>query len=295
MLLSELGEFGLIKKFKQAIKLDASVIKGTGDDCAVLKFDKLHYLLFTCDMLVEGLDFLKKDDPFLIGRKAIAVSISDIAACAGVPRYCLVSLGLPKKTSLKFVERLFKGMRNIAKTYTINIVGGDLSRAERIVIDVSMLGRVEKEKLVLRSRAKKGDIIFVTCSLGGSIRGKHLRFTPRLKEARFLTGNFKINSMLDISDGLVQDLSHILEESKVGALIYEDLVPINKGSTLDEALSGGEDFELLFTLGRKQARKLQLKSNFKAIGEIMDKRYGLRLIDRRGRERKIKAQGFRHF
>lgn len=298
MLVSKLGEFGLIRRFKKSIGLDASVIKGTGDDCAVIKFNKNHYLLFTCDMLVEEVDFTLKDSPYLIGRKAIAVSVSDIAACAGLPRYCLISLGIPKQTPLKFIDKLFKGMSAVARRYKINIVGGDLSRARRLTIDVSMLGMVEKKYLVLRSGAKKGDVIFVSGALGGSIRGKHLKFTPRIKEARFLVKNFKVNALIDISDGLAGDLSHILEESRLGALIYEDLIPLSKEARgLDEALYMGEDFELLFTLSRPQAKKLIRRriSGFKPIGEIVQRKYGLRAIDKRGREKNIQAKGFTHF
>ena len=298
MLIGKLGEFGLIERFRQAIKLDKSVIKGSGDDCAVLAFDKNNYQLFTCDMLVEGVDFYRKEDPYLIGRKSLAVSISDIAACGGIPRHCLISLALPKTSRINFVDKLFQGMLDLAKNYRINIAGGDLSSAQVLTIDVSMLGEVKKKNLALRNGARAKDIICVTGSLGGSIRGKHLKFIPRLKEAQFLVENFKIHSMIDISDGLAQDLGHILESSEKGAVIYEDLIPINKEARgLDEALYSGEDFELLFTLSRQEAQKLlaEKKQDFKAIGEITQFDYGLRLVDRKGQEIKLKAQGFRHF
>jgi len=298
MLIKNIGEFGLIHRIKKLIRTGVSVVKGPGDDCAVIKFSKDKYMLFTCDMIVEGVDFTAKERPYLVGRKAIAVSVSDIAACAGLPRYCLVSVGLPKNTSVEFIDKLVKGMLSLAKKYGINIVGGDLSRARQLTIDVSMLGIVEKKNLVLRSGAKTGDIIFITGKLGGSILGRHLRFMPRLKEARFLARNFSVNSMIDISDGLVQDLGHILEESSTGAIIYEDLIPISKQArNLHDALYWGEDFELLFTLSASEAKKLYRKklTGFKPIGEIVDKKYGLRLVDRKGKEKIIKPKGFRHF
>lgn len=296
--LTKIGEFGLIKRFKKSIRLDSSVIKGSGDDCAVIEFNKDNYLLFTCDMLVEDVDFIPRDSAYLIGRKAVAISVSDIAACGGIPRYCLISLGLPKNSSVAFIDKLFKGMSELAREYKINIVGGDLSKAKYLTIDVSMLGRVEKKFLVLRSGAKKGDIIFVTGKLGGSIRGKHLKFIPRIKEARFLVKNFQVNAMMDISDGLAQDLGQILEESRAGAIVYESLIPLSKEARdLDEALYMGEDFELIFTLPRKEAQKLMAKksNDFKPIGEIVDKKYGLRLIDTMGREKIVKPRGFKHF
>jgi len=298
MLITKLGEFGLINRFKKNIKLDSSVIRGTGDDCAVLKFTEDKYLLFTCDMIVEGVDFHSKEDPYLVGRKAVAVSISDIAACAGKARYCLISLGMPRNKTIHFADRIFKGMRDIAVEFKINLVGGDLSASSKLVIDVSMLGIVAKKNLVLRQGARIGDIIFTTGTLGGSIFGKHLKFTPRVKEAHFLAENFKINSMIDISDGLAQDLGHILSQSMVGATLYQDLIPLSpKARGLNDALYSGEDFELLFTMPRRESAKLLKRApiRFKPIGEITDKKYGLRLIDNLGREKDIRPKGFRHF
>jgi thiamine-monophosphate kinase len=296
--ITKIGEFGLIERIKKFIKTDATVVRGTGDDCAVLRFDKNNYQLFTCDMIVEGVDFTRRDSPYLIGRKAIAISISDIAACAGLPRYCLVSLGFPRDTSVEFVDKIIQGMLSLTRQYNINIVGGDLSCTRRLTIDVSMLGIVEKKNLVLRSGAKIGDIIFVSGQLGGSIFGKHLKFIPRLKEARFLVNNFKVHAMIDISDGLTSDLNHILRQSKVGAIIYEALVPLSKQArSLKDALYMGEDFELLFTMPRDEAKRLISKSatNFRPIGEITPEKYGLRLIDKTGREKIIKPGGFQHF
>ena len=298
MRITQLGEFGLIERIKAKIATDSSVKKGTGDDCAVLAYDKDKYLLFTCDMVLEGLDFKHQEDPYLVGRKAIAVSLSDIAACGGMPRHCLVSLGMPKNSTTKFLDRLMAGMLSQVREYKLNLVGGDLSRTDKLIIDVSMLGIVEKKRLVLRSGARIGDIIFVSAPLGGSIRGKHLKFTPRIKEARRLTQRFKINSMIDISDGLAQDLSHILKESNVGAFIYERLIPLDKeAQNLEDALFMGEDFELLFTLAGKEARRLlSLRQNiFLPIGEIVEKKYNLRLVDQKGRPRTLRIKGFRHF
>jgi thiamine-monophosphate kinase len=297
MLISKLGEFGLIERFRKRIKTDASVIKGSGDDCAVLAYDKTSYQLFTCDMILEGVDFTLKDKPRLIGRKALAVQMSDIAACAGLPRHCLVSMGVSSKISLKFLDEVLEGMLEIAKEYKINIVGGDLSRSGKLLVDVSMLGVVEKDRLLLRGGSKPGDMIFVTGPLGGSIRGKHLSFTPRVSEARYLSKNFRLHSMIDISDGLVQDLGHILRQSGAGALLYEELIPVNRGSNLNEALSMGEDFELLFTLPREQARKLATKKPgvFLPIGEVVSAPGALNLVNINGRVRPLKSKGYTHF
>lgn len=301
MQLNKLGEFGLIKRFKKLIKTDSAVIEGVGDDCAVLGFDKDNYQLFTCDMIIAGVDFLPKEDPYLIGRKAVAVSVSDIAACGGLPKHCLVSLGIPKKTSVEFIDKLFCGMRDLANDYKINIAGGDLSKARQITIDVSMLGMVEKKNLALRSGAAAGDLIFTTGALGGSLKSKHhLNFIPRLKEARYLAENFRPNSMIDISDGLVADLGHILERSRKGAVLYSGLIPRNKYAvSLNDALYSGEDFELLFTLPLARARKfIRLRHpkdmRFFSIGEITAYP-GITLVDKNSHYRELKVKGFRHF
>jgi len=298
MLKANLGEFGLIDRIKKQIKLDPSVIVGPGDDCAVLKFNKGFYQLFTCDMLVEGVDFTGSTDPYLIGRKAIACSISDIAACGGIPRYAGISLGLPSGIALSKVDKIAKGAIELAKKYKINIIGGDISRAKSIVIDVSMLGEVEKNCFIKRSGAKAGDIILVSGKFGGSIKGKHLKFCPRVKEARYLVRNFKINSMIDVSDGLAQDLGHILKSSKKGAVIYEALIPLSPDAkSIKGALNDGEDFELLFTMPAKEANKLLSRRcrDFKAIGKITERSSGFKLESRNGKQTDLKLKGFRHF
>jgi thiamine-monophosphate kinase len=206
-------------------------------------------------------------------------------------------MGLPKNISLKKTEKIFAGANDIAQEFGVNLVGGDLSASPGITIDVSMLGIVEKKNLVLRKGAKAGDIIFVTGPLGGSIRGKHLKFIPRVKEARFLAKNFHLTSMIDISDGLVQDLGHILKVNNAGAALYSWLIPKSlKARSLDEALYMGEDFELLFTVSRPDARKIVIKHpEFRAIGEVLGRGYGLKLVDERGKESKLAEKGYRHF
>ncbi|MCX5699428.1 MAG: thiamine-phosphate kinase [Candidatus Omnitrophica bacterium] len=298
MRLKDIGEFGLIQRFQKKISLNSSVVKGSGDDCAVLKFNKGSYQLFTCDMIMEGVDFFKTADFRLVGRKALAISISDIAACGGIPKHAVVALGLPRNTRVGQIDRLAKGLFDLARKFNINIVGGDISTSSKLILDVSMLGVVEKNKLCLRQGARAGDMIMVTGEFGGAIKGKHLKFTPRLKEARFLVNNFKINAMIDVSDGLGQDLGHILKQSSVGAVLYESLIPLSKQALdTEEALGSGEEFELLFTASRGQASKIikSVKYRFKVIGEIMPESFGLRLINYKNKYSKLKFRGFKHF
>jgi thiamine-monophosphate kinase len=298
MRLNQIGEFGLIKRFRQKIKIDRSVLVGSGDDCAVLKFNASFDQLFTCDMIVEGVDFHKNTPLELVGRKALAISVSDIAACGGTPKHAVVALGLPRLMRLDQVDKLAKGIFSLAKKLDINIVGGDISAAERLVIDVSMLGLVKKNNLCLRKGAQIGDIIMVTGEFGGSIKGKHLNFTPRLKEAQYLVNNFKVNAMIDVSDGLAADLGHILEQSQMGAVLYESLIPLSKEAhDTQDALCSGEEFELLFCASRKQASKIikSSKYRFRAIGEIMPRQFGVRLINYKNRYLRLVPKGYQHF
>lgn len=301
--LSKIGEFGFINTIKKMIRTDGSVVRGIGDDTAVLRFDKDKYLLLTVDMLIEGAHFRRNMNPYDIGHKALSCSISDIAAMGGSPKHAVISVGLPGDLSISYAKSLYKGIIDTAKKYKINLVGGDTNRSGKVIIDIALIGEVDKNKLVLRSKAKVDDVIFVTGFLGSSFKsGKHLKFTPRIKEVRFLVNNYRINSMIDISDGLAQDLSHILEESRVGATIFAKSIPVNKTADLKSALYEGEDFELLFTISKEEARKLikdALNNNFsfsiRPIGMITDRKRGLSMIDESGRERKLTIKGFRHF
>jgi thiamine-monophosphate kinase len=298
MPLPEFNEIGLIKQIAGKIKNDSSVIRGIGDDAAVLRYAKDRYLLFACDMLIEGVDFTSSILPEAIGHKALACSLSDVAAMGGLAKYALISLGLPKRNPGKFIERFYRGVNRLAERFRTSIVGGDLSFSEKIVVDVSVLGEVKKNKLVLRSGAKAGDIIFVSGALGGSIYGRHLRFTPRLKEANYLVSNYRLNSMIDISDGLSLDLHRLCSASKAGAVVYEDLIPVSSDAkSADEALNMGEDFELLFTLSPKEANRLIKNKGiiFKAIGKVREKKYGINLITKEGKEKPLAPIGYQHF
>lgn len=166
-----------------------------------------------------------------------------------------------------------------------------------MTIDVSMIGEVKKKHLVLRNGAQINDVIFVTGKLGGSLYGRHLRFMPRIKEARFLVTHFKLSSMIDISDGLLQDLSHILKDSGVGAVLYEKSIPVHRDArSFKEALSMGEDFELLFTVPKRHAQRLMACcNNVTPIGHIVDKKFGLQLINKLCRPQAIRIKGFTHF
>jgi len=302
MNLKQIGEFGLINRIAKDIKTDKSIIVGVGDDAAVLEYSRKEYLLLTCDMLVEDVHFLRKANPADIGWKAVCCSVSDIAAMGGEPKWLVVSIGLPKNLTVKYIDGIYSGIKKAASKFNVNIVGGDTVSAAKLTIDVAMIGIVRKQDIKLRSGARLGDAIFVTGALGNAVKsGRHLRFIPRLKEAEILVNNFKVHSMMDISDGLSGDLRHILEMSKVGAIIYEKYLPKAKGATTESALAEGEDFELLFTASKKEARRIienfQRMSNTKAtcIGEIIKPGFGLIMIDKNKRPVQIKPKGYDHF
>lgn len=289
----------MIDLIRGMMKSPPESIKGIGDDCAVLPFDRQKFLLLTCDMLIEDVDFTRKDRPYLVGRKSLGCCLSDIAACGGFPRYAQISLGLPPEISVSRVRALYRGIISHAKEFKVEIVGGDISRSDKLIIDAGLIGMVERGNLVLRQGAKSGDTIFVSGKLGGSIYRKHLRFTPRIKEARYLVKHYKINSMIDISDGLIQDLGHILKQSNQGAVLFKELIPLSvQARRFNEALYMGEDFELLFTLVPSEARRLirsRQNRRFYPIGEIVDKTQGLVLLDQQARKIKLESGGFEHF
>lgn len=296
-------EAGFIERVSERIKVDNSVIRGIGDDAAVIKWKKGKLLLFTSDMIIEGVHFdLKRSSPFRIGWKALGINISDIAAMGGLPRYATISLGLPRDLNLRFLDGIYSGIRSMAKKFNVNITGGDSNSSKRLIIDIAVIGEVNKDELTLRSGARLGDVIMVTGKLGGSIKGKHLSFIPRIREAQFLVKNFKINSMIDISDGLSTDLAHICRKSLTGARIYESLIPLSKeANSIKAALSDGEDFELLFTVSKKVFKNLtkKFKRGFKipitAVGEVTDRSAGIKIINRYGKVSPLKEEGFRHF
>lgn len=294
----QLSESDLIKRIAGKIKTDTSVVCGIGDDTAVLRYTKGKYLLFTTDMLIEDVDFTQEAQPREIGHKALACSLSDIAAMGGSPTHALVSIGIPKQNPARFIDGFYEGMLRLARKFKVNIAGGDLSASGKVIIDVSMIGEVDSKKVALRKGAMPGDIIFVSGPLGGSLYGRHLRFTPRIKEAQYLVNNYTLHAMLDISDGLSIDLGRLCAASKAGAVIYENLIPVSSDAkSQDEALTMGEDFELLFAMPVNEARRL-IKNRggiFKAIGEMRERKYGIWLITKESEEKPLELRGYQHF
>jgi thiamine-monophosphate kinase len=301
---NKLSELGLIDYLRSNLgKNNSSVVKGIGDDAAVIRLSKDKYLLNTCDMLIEGKHFLRSADLYDVGYKAMACSLSDIAAMGGVPSFALVSLGLPRRLRFNDVKSLFCGLKKSAQRFSVDIVGGDTNLSQKLIVDVSLTGFVHPRKLVLRSGAKEGDYIFVTGSLGGSIYQKHLKFTPRVKEAAYLVDRFKLHAMIDISDGLILDLWRVLEASKVGAVIFEVLIPQSKDAkNLNQALYMGEDFELLFTVSPEEGKvmldmsaKGKISFPLSFIGKVIKDREQVWLVGKDNKLKRLKPRGYLHF
>jgi thiamine-monophosphate kinase len=291
--ISDIGEFDLIKDIARKIKIGPSVVKGIGDDCAVLNYKKNKYLLFTTDMIIDGVHFdIKKAPAKLIGHKALAVNISDIAACGGIPKWAVVSAGMPKNTDSVYAYDIYKGINNLARKFSIDLVGGDTNSSEKLTLSIALLGEALKDELILRGGAQEGDSLVIT----GPLREKppHLEFMPRLKESSFIVKNLMPTAMIDISDGLLSDLGHILKESQKGAFIYESLIPVNGGrASVKKIINTGEQFELLFTTPKNMIEFIP--RGFYVIGEILGNRPAITFVERSGRRKKVCPEGYTHF
>ncbi len=302
--LYDVGEFGLIEAIRRWVNKNKRVSLGIGDDAALVQWPSKSGILFTTDMLIEGRHFrLGEASPYEIGWKAMAVNLSDIAAMGGVPNYAVVCLGLPQSQTVGFVRDMYRGLEAVSKKFGVSVVGGDTNLADKVIISIALLGTPSKRGIALRSGAKEGDVIFVSGELGGSYASKkHLSFTPRIREAAFLMKHFKIHSMMDLSDGLASDIHRLTKESHVGALLMKEALPVSSQvKTFSQALSDGEDFELLFTLPPREAARLTLwrktpkLAEFHPIGKVMGRRFGVRLIGAEGVDRPLQASGFDHF
>ena len=317
------SEFGQIEKLRNHFNLTK-----IGDDCAVLPKDAQKDLLITADLLVEDIDFrLSWAKPYDVGYKSLGVSLSDIAAMGGTPKFAMLSIGIPKSLwNTDFVDEFYRGWFALAKRFDIELIGGDTSKTpDKVIIDSILLGEVEKDKAIMRSGANPGDLIFVSGELGAAAAGlqileanknanhsheewesrltqKQLQPEPEVKIGKTLYSQSLATSMIDISDGLSGDLFHICNESIVGAKIYTGKLPIdenlkhfNKSSEekLAMALHGGEDFKLLFTVDPKK-KSHKILDDFHLIGEITEGPANIELITD-SKSAVLPPESFSHF
>lgn len=282
---------------------------GIGDDACGVDVSGQKLVLVTADMLLEGTHFdLSVSSPYDVGRKAVNVNLSDVAAM-GVPAVCMVvTVGLTRGRGVEFARELYRGMKEMSDRYGVPISGGDVtSWTGGLAISITALGLDEGLTPVRRSGARVGDVICVTGELGGSLLGRHMDFVPRLVEGVALNRHYLLHAMIDISDGLAKDLGHILEESKVGAELDVESVPVSADALrmsrqtgkppIQHALGDGEDFELLFTLPPEEADRLLAAPPFPTrltrIGRIV-KGAGLVLLDAQGQPLKLDVDGYEH-
>ncbi|MEK6698032.1 MAG: thiamine-phosphate kinase [Nitrospirota bacterium] len=338
MRLSELGEFGLIEKIRRSFSVKSPRAPlSIGDDAAALAVSPSSMLLATTDMLVEGVHFdLSFTDFFSLGWKSAAVNLSDIAAMGGIPRFCLTALAIPQGIGSEQIADFYKGFGAVLREHAVLLVGGDTcSSGKGFIITVTALGETEKALLLRRSGARPGDRIFVTGTLGDSAAGlellrnaewgmrnkkseirnpksaigrlaeRHLRPVPRVAEGLKIARSGCATSMIDVSDGLTLDLSHLCDESGAGAQIFSGKIPLSNalrgsagaltGPVLDYALAGGEDYELLFTAPPRKLKCLRgLKIQATEIG-IVTKARGIALVGADGKKKPLTPQGYDHF
>jgi thiamine-monophosphate kinase len=241
---------------------------GIGDDAAIIRTLENSELVATTDMLMDGVDFvLSQHEPERVGRKALAVNLSDLAAMSATPVAALVSLALPRQGGESLAKRLYEGMLPLAAEFDCPIAGGDTNSWDGpLVISVTALGDVPHQRRWLRSGARPGDAILVTGEFGGSILGRHFDFQPRVNEALWLAEHLNVHAAMDVSDGLSLDLSRMCEASGCGAEIDLRRIPISAAakelarqdgsSALNHALADGEDFELILAVAQGEADKL---------------------------------------
>ena len=256
--LCDLGEDRVVAELTRKLALAADVRVGAGDDCAVIGVPRAtRWQLLKTDVVIEGVHFLPDEDLRRVGWKALCRAISDIAAMGGEPAHALVTVAAPTAMEMARLLALYEGLRKAAHRFGVSIVGGETARSPGpLFINVALTGSVLRTRCVLRSGGRAGDVLFVTGRLGGSIRGKHLDFTPRLMEARWLAAHFKIRAMMDISDGLAADLPRLGAASRCGYVLDESSIPKNPCCDLAAALGDGEDYELLFAISPRDADAL---------------------------------------
>lgn len=333
------GEFDFIERLRQqegerpAADKPSTLLKGIGDDAALLRPRAGFDLVITTDLLVEGVDFRLEGvwtSPRDLGHKTLAVSLSDAAAMGARPRFCLLSVGLPRELWRgRFLEKFYEGVRSLAEVYAVRIIGGDTSRTQGgFVVDSIVLGEVRRGRALSRGGARAGDGIFVTGTLGGAAGGlkilenaavrrsrgrarrglieRQRRPEPRVEWGALLSEKGLASSLIDLSDGLSSDLAHVCRASGVGARVEAASLPVDSllveaGFDADEALrlalDGGEDFELLFTADARQAARLPREVGgvrVTRIGEVTGERGKVRLV-RDGAARLLKPGGFEHF
>ena len=303
-------EYAILRNMETALINHIRSQSGTeliGDDAAIIGNN-----VITVDMLTEGVDFILAEvDPRWIGRKALAVNLSDIAAMGAVPKWIFMAVALPKNGALELAHQLLAGMQPLIEKHNLLLAGGDTNTWDGgLVISITLIGTALEKGVFKRSGGKAGDRVLVTGKLGGSILRHQFFFEPRVDEALFLNEHYTIHSAIDISDGLTLDLHRLATESRLGATLYESAIPIAADAIqfsrhsgrlpMEHALSDGEDFELLFSVAPSEAAKLLSLQPLRPygvtlyeIGELTAEP-GLRMVGADGDALPMTPTGFEH-
>lgn len=333
--LNALGEFGLIDRIKSKFIIqNPETVTGIGDDAAVIDLGN-QYMLISTDMLLEGVHFDLAYAPLRhLGYKAVAVNVSDIAAMNGIAKQITVSIGLSNRISVEAVDEIYEGIRFACEDYKVDLIGGDTSSSRSgLVLSITVTGLVDKDKIAYRNGAKANDILCVTGDLGAAYFGLQILerekqeylanpgMQPDLEEKSYLVGKqlkpearadiihelaeagVVPTSMIDISDGLASEIIHLSTQSGVGALIFEEKLPIEditmltatefNISPITAALNGGEDYQLLFTVKQADFEKIKNVSDITPIGYMTEDK-AVELVLKSGAKASIKAQGWNH-
>lgn len=309
--LQDIGELALIQRICRKLPQRPDVVVGPGDDCAVVRPDKdsAYDWLLKSDPVIEGIHVFPKTPGRLIGHKALGRVLSDLVAMGGEPMWALVDIVAPSGTPAARVDQVMQGISALARKFQVAVVGVDVSAGLGLEVHIFVVGRVEKGKAILRSGAKPGDNLFVTGSLGGSLAGKHLRFMPRLKEGRWLCRQGWARAMIDLSDGLATDLRHLIHQSRVGAQLFLNAIPVspavkrpkNLTDRIRHALSDGEDYELLFAVSAVKTQSFQkawqrsFSLSCTRIGTVTKRQGVIETVDGRGERKPLKESGYEHF
>ena len=294
MRLSDIGEFGFIRRLARGRRAGRGVVLGIGDDAAAVRTSAGgQLLLVTCDPVIEGIHFDRTATDAQVGWKAMMRNVSDIAAMGGEPRWAVVSAALPRNFPLRRALAIQRGLDRAARRFGVAIVGGDTARSRAgVQVTVTLLGEVAKGEMVTRAGARPGHALFVTGTLGGSLAGKHRTFVPRVAEARFLASRGFASAMMDLSDGMASDLQRLRERSRVGFEVFAGLLPVSsaarggnrsRASAVRRAMEDGEDYELVFTVPRAKVARLRrewarrFRLPLTEIGGVRPFGFGIRL------------------
>jgi thiamine-monophosphate kinase len=258
MKLRDLGEDRLLSQLLPRLPLGKAVVAGPGDDCAVVAIRSLGELLvLKTDCVVEAVHFSRGTKPFDVGWKGMMRPLSDFAATSAVPQFALITVIAPERMDVRWMKELYRGLQRAARRFDVSIVGGETSSTSGpIAVSAAVAGFVEKERWISRRGGRPGDDLFVTGRLGGALKQRHLRFVPRIVESRWLTKNFFIHAMMDLSDGLGADLPRLARASRLGYTLDVESLPLTRGANINDAITEGEDYELLFAVSRRDGDRL---------------------------------------